>query len=33
VVGRFKAPYGAYNAKNQVIHLQGGIQFQGLTSR
>jgi hypothetical protein len=33
VVGKFKAPYGSYNAKTQVIHLQGGIQFQGLASR
>jgi hypothetical protein len=33
VVGQFKAPYGNYNAKTQVIHLQGGIQFQGLASR
>ena len=33
VVGKFKAPYGSYNAKTQVIHLQGGIQFQGLANR
>ncbi len=33
VVGQFKAPYGSYNAKTQVIHLQGGIQFQGLAAR
>jgi hypothetical protein len=33
VVGQFKAPYGTYNAKTQIIHLQGGIQFQGLTGR
>jgi hypothetical protein len=32
-VGAFKAPYGVYNAKTQVIHLQGGIQFRGTTAR
>ena len=33
VVGAFKAPYGVYNAKTQVIQLQGGIQFRGTTAR